>query len=116
MGLHELLVELVDELLELVVGELGVQEQRGVHLESPVMDVDPPDAARSAVDGEDLARLGADDALEARCFHGPTVSRGGLTGPTRARRQAARLRRRAPRPGRGLNHPFGWMPRLDFRT
>jgi hypothetical protein len=69
MGLHELLIELIDELLELVVGELGVEDEGGMHFEAAVMQVDATDAARAAEYGEDLARFGAYRALEAGRFH-----------------------------------------------
>src|SRR2546428_3212638 len=68
--LHELLVELVDELLELIVAQIDLQQQGAVHLEPSVVEIDPPDAARAAVDDEDLARLGADGPLETCRFHG----------------------------------------------
>ena len=44
-----------------------------MHLEASVVDVDATDAARAAVDREDLARLGADIAFETRCFHRTTT-------------------------------------------
>src|SRR5581483_2202213 len=71
--LHELLVELVDELLQLVVGERDVEQERGVHLEAAVVEVDAADAAGAAVDREDLAGLGPEVALESRGFHVSTV-------------------------------------------
>jgi hypothetical protein len=55
MRLHELLVDLVDDLLQLVVGEIDLQEERAVDLEATVVKIDPPDAAGAAVDREDLA-------------------------------------------------------------
>src|SRR5438552_8617693 len=69
--LNELLVNLIDDLLELVVREVDLQQQGAVHLEAPVMKVDATHPARAAIDREDLARLGADSALEARGFHRP---------------------------------------------
>jgi hypothetical protein len=67
--LDQLLVQLVDQLLQLVVGELDLQEQRRVHLEAAIVEIDATDPSCAAVDREDLARLGADGALEARGFH-----------------------------------------------
>src|SRR5438445_198991 len=67
--LHELLVELIDELLQLVVAQVDLDEERGVHLETPVVEVDPADAPSAAVDDEDLARLCANGPLEAGGFH-----------------------------------------------
>jgi len=67
--LHELLVELIDELLKLVIGQLGVEQERGVHLEAAVVDIDASDAPCAAVHDEDLARLCAQRALETCGFH-----------------------------------------------
>ncbi len=75
MRLDELLVELVDELLQLVIGELDVEDERPVRLEAGVVQVDAADAQGAAEDREDLARFGADGALEAGGFHGPRLYR-----------------------------------------
>src|SRR6267378_230143 len=63
--LHELLVDLIDHLLQLVVREVDLEKERAVHLEAAVMKIDAADAPRTAVDREDLARFGADGAFEA---------------------------------------------------
>src|SRR5256885_16936619 len=63
--LHELLVDLIDHLLQLVVREIDLEEERAVDLEAAVMKIDAADAPRATVDREDLARFGADGALEA---------------------------------------------------
>ena len=41
MGLDQLLVELIDERLQLVIGEVDLKEQGRVHLEATVMQVHP---------------------------------------------------------------------------
>jgi hypothetical protein len=64
VSLYELLVDLIDHLLQLVIREIDLEEKRAVHLEATVMKIDAADAPRAAVDREDLARLGADGALE----------------------------------------------------
>src|SRR5467141_1089320 len=62
--LHELLVDLIDHLLQLVVREIDLEEQRAVHLEATVVEIDAPNATRAAGYREDLARFSAHCALE----------------------------------------------------
>ena len=64
MGLHELLVDLIDQLLKLVVGQVDLEEQRAMHLEAAIVKIDATDTARTAVYREDLARFRSDGALE----------------------------------------------------
>ena len=65
VSLYELLVDLIDHLLQLVVSQIDFEEERAVYLEATVVQIDAADAARAAVDREDLARFCADGALEA---------------------------------------------------